>query len=248
MQYRARPHRQAKRVRSAWWAIGVSAVVLIVSIPLAIRALPVEAPQGSSPILAATPSATPTATPSATPTPTPTPVSCTAWQFPDTHLSIPSVGIEGRITEYTPQERINNGGQIIPPEKMSIIWDSWFCRQQNILSIPSAQAEDCIYLGGHSYKYEPAAFNSLIDMPVGAAAVLTSADGSTATYIKEAEEITVPKATQQTDERLYPKEYIPGCLKLITCQWEGDRDGNGNTLNLRVTTLMLRQSTGPTTP
>lgn len=166
--------------------------------------------------------------------------------MPDMHLSIPSVGIEGKVTEYTPQERINNGGKIIPPENMSIVWDSWFCRQQNILSIPSAQAEDCVYIAGHSSKYEPAAFNELINMPVGAEATLTAADGSSVTYAKFTDEVTIPKATQQTDERLYPKEYIPGCLKLVTCQWEGARDGNNTTLNLRVATLMVVRSTGPT--
>ncbi len=83
-------------------------------------------------------------------------------------------------------------------------------------------------------------------MPVGAEATLTAADGSSVTYAKFTDEVTIPKATQQTDERLYPKEYIPGCLKLVTCQWEGPRDGNNTTLNLRVATLMVVRSTGPT--
>lgn len=173
---------------------------------------------------------------------------CAQWQFPQTHLSVPSVGIEGEVTEYTPTDRAANNGKIVPPEKMSIVWDSYFCRVQNIPSYPSASAGDCIYIAGHSWSDGSAAFNPLAHLPVGTEAVLSNANGENARYrsvaVKDTDgvwknEVEILKDTQETDTRLYPETLLPGCLKLVTCLSEGERDANGHAISLRVATFQL---------
>lgn len=206
--------------------------------------------RGSSPEVATTPSGTPsataTATASPTPTPTPTPKPTatptpepTPWMWTGAHLSIPSVGIEADIGQYTAQDLANNGGKVIPPEKNSVVWNSSMYETYGISSYPSASAQYCTHIAAHSYQDGSAIFNALVNMPVGAEATITQGSGEVVTYVKREAEVTVLKSEQGSSPALNDWTPQPGCLKLITCLSEGERDSEGHSIALRVATLWL---------
>ena len=106
-------------------------------------------------------------------------------------------------------------------------------------------------MGGHSYNEHnpngPAAFNPLADVPVDGLAIFTNAKGETWAYKKVLvqdfdgvykDELEIPKATQKTDTRLYPEEWIEGCLMMVTCLSDGEYDATGHALALRVARFM----------
>lgn len=217
---------------------------------LAATSLLTGAPEGS-PTSAATPRATPSATatpspaPSATPSPTPThrPASC---ELVNAHLSVPAVGeftgVEADLTAFTAQD-LAELGKVEPRTKESVVWNKSiyerFGVSHNITSCPSSSAQYCVHIAAHSWKDESAPFNPMRYMPVGAKAVLTN-DGERLTYVKTEGEFEVRKDQQETDPILNDwSKPMPGCLLLITCLSEGERDGNGHTLSLRVTRLWL---------
>lgn len=145
------------------------------------------------------------------------------------------------VTEYTAQDRADNGGKVIPPEKNSIIWNSAMYTENGLSSYPSASAQYCVHIAGHSYKDGSAVFNALADMSVGAEATITTGNGETLTYVKRQAEVSVLKQDQATDPALNDWSPQPGCLKLITCLSEGERDDQGHAVALRVATLWLER-------
>ena len=229
-------------------ASGVS--LFVVSLPQSVagESVSVETPAPPRPTPVTTMPSTPSSTPPVPMSVEPVADPCDQWQFPQTRFSVPSVGIDGLLTEYSPADRAANGGEIVPPDKMSIVWDSYFCRVQNIPSYPSASAGDCIYIAGHSYSDNSAVFNNLAELPVGSQVILSNSNGETAWYQSVAMqdtdgiwkgELNILKENQQTDPRLYPDKLVPGCMKLVTCLSEGERDTSGHAIALRVITLQL---------
>lgn len=246
-----------------WLFVGLAGVLVLAMCGFTIvRSLSVSSAEGSPPVAVVTPSATPTstpkvtptatpsATPTATPTPTPTPtLTLETWQFSQTHLSFPSVGLDVDVAEYTPEEREANGGVIDPPTKESIVWDSWMYKRQGIPSIPSGVAGDCVFIYGHAYKDGSAPFNKLVvttpDGPASAIpdngeVIMTTANGERVVYTKQSF-FTVGKAEQGSDPRMNNVEWIPGCLKVVTCLSDGERDASGHAVSIAVTVFQQKQ-------
>ena len=179
---------------------------------------------------------TPTVTPLATnPTESPTSAVMTPWTFSSAHLSAPSIGLEGEISEYVfkvPDEDID------PPTDQTISWDS---------TIPggtfSRNTANTVYLYGHSWLnpelypgVPPAIFNNLRKLEPGATLQITTPT-ETLTYVMQDPYFTVLKPDLVSDPRL--KQATPGRLVLISCYRPDDYDPNSRTVENVVAVFQL---------
>jgi len=199
---------------------------------------------GSPSIQAATPdagirSATPVATPTPTSTPEPTaPVE--PPQFTWATLSIPSIGLEGDISPYTPDQLVDvtvNGKTFekaaVEPAAADTI--AWFTGTEG--ASLSSQATGCNYVYGHTYLNSWAVFNNISQMQDGSIATITTGNGETLPYAFQ-EKFKVSKDQLQADPRI--TEGGPGCLILLTCNSTGERDANGHTVENWAVVLQLQ--------
>jgi hypothetical protein len=193
---------------------------------------------GSPSIQTATPDAViPSATPVATPTPT-TPAE--PPQFTWATLSIPSIGLEGDISPYTPDQLVDvtvNGVTFekaaVEPATADTI--AWFTGTEG--ASLSSQATGCNYVYGHTYLNSEAVFNNISHMQDGSIATITTGNGETLPYAFQ-EKFKVPKDQLQADPRI--TEGGPGCLILLTCNSTGERDANGHTVENWAVRLQLQ--------
>lgn len=217
--------------------------------PQAVETPPlVAASPGPMAALPLVPSATPSPVPTATPTPTVAPEP-EPWEFSAVRLSIPSIDVEGEVTEYTLQdfennrmdalngagEWVNNGG-VNPPTPSTISWDSRAYRQHDVKAIPSAQATQCFQFFGHAYLNGGAIFDRVADLPPGAEVVVTTATERLVYEVQGREDIFKGDAIDKL--AIDPSKDEPLCGKLITCFAEGPRV-NGQTVQASVITLRL---------
>ena len=191
------------------------------------------------------------ATPTPTPTPTPAPtLLADPWDFTTAHISAPSIGLEGDITEYRFEDLVETTVEdasgvktaqwsVEPATKTTISWYSAAFRQHGLKSIPSASAEYCAMVYGHSYREGGAAFDNVPSLTQGAQVVITSGNGEVLTYeVVSREDIFKGDATTAFQVDSSKPEY--GCVKLVTCFRDGPRDPvTGATLMNNVVRLRL---------
>lgn len=211
--------------------------------------------EGSSPATAATPAPTRSATATATPSPEPEPIQPMAplvWEMNPTHLSIPTIGLEGEVTEYgvdnlesmTVEDATGEyvtGMGVNPPSKAHISWDSKAYRQYGLNAILSAQSEYCTPLFGHSYKNEWAVFNDVPGLPAGAEVVMTNSLGETIVYEVVSRQ-DIYKGDALTALEVRKSQPHEGCMQLVTCFRDGPRDVNGRTLMANILTLQVKSA------
>lgn len=176
-------------------AAGIAIGALALTGP-ATPALPETAAAASTPTRAPAPSRTP----SPTPTPECMPTSGT--------LRVPSVGIKGKIIEYTAEQAKAAGG--VDPDRMDQI--AWYS------GVPggtlAATAPNTLYLYGHS-NVGPAVFNDLRKLKPGATAVVRNDCGQTVTFTMTEPVFTIGKPDLVSDPRITHAE--AGRLLLISC-------------------------------
>lgn len=244
--------RKSRRGKLLVWSGLVLFLIAIISMTVGV-ALPYLA-GGSSSAVTTTPTNTPASdtseraisllTPRFTPVPTATPTSePTPWEWMGAHLTVTSpekgVLIDTDLVRYTAEDRARNGDSIEPPEKNMVIWNASVYETYEISSYPSASAQYCVHIAGHSYSDGSATFNRLASLPIGGKAVITTGNGEVLSYVKQADDELVRKSEQGTHPAINDWSPQPGCLKLITCMSEGEYDMFGHSISLRVTTLWL---------
>jgi len=154
--------------------------------------------------------ATPTETYTApAPTPTEAPVAASA----PTRVEVPSVGLDVPVLPVTPE-----GGELDPPTLAEAYWIEAY-------GSPGSDADNTVYLAGHSYDSGDAAFNPLFDRAEQVALV---APGDEIVVTTEAGRLTY--AVDSTER--YPKDeladveevwrIVPDRLVLITCFQRND--------------------------
>lgn len=182
-----------------------------------------------------TPTAQPTETPTPTPTPTPEPA---PWVWAGAHLTIPAAEVDGEVTPYGRAE-LNPNGDVEPAGKWTISWYSGFY-EEGIPSIPSASAEEALYIFCHTYGFEPAACNKMPGLQPGAEAILANGNGERITYVMESS-FTIHRDDFRSDERVYSPTPRPDTLVMVTCDGTGPRDADGRTL-YRIVTIFMQVS------
>jgi hypothetical protein len=199
---------------------------------------------GSPSIQAATPGAViPSATPVATSTPISTPEPTTPAeprQFMGATLSIPSIKLEGDITPYSPDELVDItiGDKTMPKaavEPATADTIAWYTGIEG--SSLSSDATNCNYIYGHKYLNGRAVFNDIYEMKEGSEAIISTGNGETLPYVFQSK-FPVLKDRLQDDPRI--TEGAPGCLILLTCNSDGERDANGHTVENYAVRLQLQ--------
>jgi hypothetical protein len=179
----------------------------------------------------------------APPTPTSTPEPTTPaepWQFTWATLSIPSIDLNGDITPYSPDELVDItiGDKTIPKaavEPATADTIAWYSGIEG--GTLSSDAENCAYVYGHKYLNGRAVFNDIYEMKEGSEAVITTGNGETLLYVFQSK-FPVLKDRLQDDPRI--TEGAPGCLILLTCNSDGERDANGHTVENYAVRLQLQ--------
>ena len=250
MQARKRERRLRKRQRFAFWSfLTVCALFLSAGVLTFVDEQHANTMElGPSSLVATTPtpaetSPAPVETPTAVPAPEPTPEPvATPWQFTSATLSIPSIGLEGQIAPYTPEQLVSTtvynsdgsaatGWAVEPPDVATV---SWYTGIEG--GILSATATNCAYLYGHSYLDEWAIFNDIPNIQPGSTATINTGSGENLTYAYQ-DSFKLEKSSISADPRM--TEGAPGCLILITCHRDGLRDANGHTVENTVVRLQL---------
>jgi hypothetical protein len=199
-----------------------------------------EAKGEASPTVAASPLPSPTTTPSQVPSPMPTtdPTQPSApWTFTSAHLSIPSVGVDGEISEYTKDMLVD--GAVKPPAMDTISWYSGI--EGGTLS---STATNTTYLYGHSWIH-PAAFNGVRKMVPGNTVIITTPT-ETLTYVMEEPVFTVSKPELKYDAEVTKAE--KGRLVLVSCYRPDGYDPAAPTKENVVAVLQLVNAEPIATP
>ncbi|MFZ1302057.1 MAG: class F sortase [Candidatus Microsaccharimonas sp.] len=164
------------------------------------------------------------------------------WQFTWANLSIPSINLNGAISQYTPEQLVGtvvydsngnqvSGGAVVPAEPGTIAWYTGI--PDGILS---ATASQCVVLYGHSYLNGGAIFDNLPNMTADSTATISTGNGETLNY-SFVDSFKIAKGSLASDPRLSVE--VPGCLILITCHRDGDRDADGHAIENTVVRLQL---------
>lgn len=163
------------------------------------------------PVPQARPTPTRTATP--TPTPSPTPTEATVALAAPTRVEVPSVGLDVKVLPVTPE-----GGEIDPPTLAEAYWIEAY-------GTPGTDADNTVYLAGHSYDSGDAAFNPLFDraaqvalVEAGDEIVVTTETGRL-TYAVDGTE-RYPKDQLADVEEVW--KIVPDRLVMITCFQRND--------------------------
>ena len=214
-----------------WWLIGALAIVgMVTTLSVVLSFKPSSYEAGSLSTTLATP--VPIA-----PVPTPvTPIPFVAsaptepWSFTSASLSIPSVGINGEVSEYTQADAVRDDG--VDPATLEMI--SWYSGIEG--GILSASATNTTYLYGHS-SVETAVFNDVRLMQPGATAVIVNGSGETLTYVMTNPTFAVNKSELSSDTRV--TEPKAGRLVLVSCYRPDSYDPNSATVQNVVAILQL---------
>lgn len=116
-----------------------------------------------------------------------------------------SIGLNARVTAYTQADVAAHGGAVEPPTLFAVSW--WTGG-----GTPGTNSPNTVYLYGHTWK-EPAVFNRIKELRVGARIVLTTSAGRL-TYLVD-RTFTVDKAALTADPEV--SDAVPGRLLLIGC-------------------------------
>ena len=182
--------------------------------------------------------------PSNTPTPTisrlapATPVAPSAVPTADVvvqasaplRLKVPSIGLDGSVSEYT-QEMIDENDGFDPPELSMISWDTTIPD-----GLAGTDAANTVYLYGHSWV-DVAVFNDLKNLQPGAVASISTANG-TLCYVAQ-KTLRLNKAEYKTNDEL--TNAIPNRLVLVSCYRPGGYNPDAATVQNIVVVLQLDQ-------
>ena len=223
-------HRRRRKVEwltILYWTLLTMLVVAVIMTALSV----VLSPQLTSSI-GSPPATVATSSPSAKPVPQAAPVTVEKWLFTSASLSIPSIGVNGEISEYTQADAVRNDG-VDPPTTDTISWYSGI--EGGVLS---ASATNTTYLYGHS-SVGPAVFNDIRQMQPGAIAIITTGSGETLTYVMSEPVFTVSKAELSSDARV--TEPKAGRVLFISCNRPDGYDPDSATVENVVAALQLVQ-------
>ncbi|WP_369831113.1 class F sortase [Cryobacterium sp. M15] len=190
---------------------------------------------------APTPTATATATESpkihravpATPAP-PTAASSTEVTIAASaplRLRVPSIGLDGAVSEYT-QAMIEERGGFDPSELTTISWDTTISG-----GTAGTDSTNTVYLYGHS-AVESAVFNSLKDVPSGAVASVDTANGRLC-YVEQ-KTLQLNKSEYKYNDEL--TDAIPNRLVLVSCYRPSDYNPDAATVQNIVVVMQLDQA------
>jgi sortase (surface protein transpeptidase) len=145
-------------------------------------------------------------------------------------LTVPSIGLDGPVSEYT-QEMIDGYGGFDPPELSTISWDTTIPD-----GLAGTDAANTVYLYGHSW-IDVAVFNDLKNLQPGAVASIGTANG-TLCYVAQ-KTLKLNKAEYKINDEL--TDAIPNRLVLVSCYRPGGYDPNAATVQNIVVVLQLDQ-------
>ena len=145
-------------------------------------------------------------------------------------LRVPSLGIDGAVSEYT-QTMIDELGGFDPPELSTISWDTTIPG-----GLAGTDATNTLYLYGHSSVNE-AVFNDLQDVASGAVASVDTANGRLC-YVEQ-KSLQLAKAEYKYNDEL--TDAIPNRLVLVSCYRPVGYDPNAATVQNIVLVLQLDQ-------
>lgn len=201
--------------------IGAPVVVAVVACGVMVAYLPdSSAPVASTPVASAPPIVG-AAQPS--PSPTETPSDRTVPRAAPTRLSIPSVGIDAPIEEYTDADVVAHDGWVDPPSRDKVAWWSGG-------GTPGDPADNTVYLYGH-VSYLEAVFNSLDAVTPGDEIAVTTEAGLLTYLVTDVLE-PIAKSDLPLDATI--AQAVPGRLILIGCYRPPDQGTQPTTHNLVV--------------
>lgn len=145
-------------------------------------------------------------------------------------LRVPSIGIDGAVSEYT-QSMIDELGGFDPPELTTISWDTTI-----VGGVAGTDATNTLYLYGHS-SVNDAVFNDLQDVAAGAVASVDTANGRLC-YVEQ-KSLKLAKAEYKYNDEL--TDAIPNRLVLVSCYRPVGYDPNAATVQNIVLVLQLDQ-------
>ena len=146
------------------------------------------------------------------------------------HLKVPSIGLDGAVSEYD-QEMIDGNEGFDPPELSTISWDTTIPD-----GLAGTDAANTVYLYGHSWV-DVAVFNDLKNLQPGAVASISTANG-TLCYTAQ-KTLRLNKAEYKTNDEL--TNAIPNRLVLVSCYRPTGYDPNAATVQNIVVVLQLDQ-------
>lgn len=177
-----------------------------------------------------TTASSPVTQPPASATPSPAAEAQIAASAP-LQLRIPSIGLDGTISEYG-QDLIDQNDGFDPPELTTIAWDTTIAG-----GLAGTDASNTVYLYGHS-AVEPAVFNDLKDLAPGAVASIDTANGRLC-YVEQ-KALQLVKSEYKTNDEL--TDAIPNRLVLVSCYRPIGYDPNETTVENIVVILQLDQA------
>ncbi|MFO7690045.1 MAG: class F sortase [Cryobacterium sp.] len=143
-------------------------------------------------------------------------------------LRVPSIGLDGEITEYT-QAMIDERGGFDPPELSTISWDTTIAG-----GLAGTNATNTLYLYGHS-AVDAAVFNDLKHVASGAVASVDTENGRLC-YVEQ-KALQLAKAEYKYNDEL--TDAIPNRLVLVSCYRPVGYDPNAATVENIVLVLQL---------
>lgn len=214
---------KGKWLTALYWGLAslLVVVVAVTAFNVVLSPKPISE-EGSLPTTVATPASTPVPLVASAPT--------EPWSFTSASLSIPSIGVNGEISEYTQADAVRDDG--VDPATLEMI--SWYSGIEG--GILSASATNTTYLYGHS-SVEAAVFNDIRLMQPGAMAVIVNGSGETLTYVMTEPTFTVNKSELSSDTRV--TEPKAGRLVLVSCYRPDGYDPESATTENVVAILQL---------
>lgn len=146
-------------------------------------------------------------------------------------LRVPSIGLDGAVSEYT-QAMIDEYGGYDPPELTTISWDTTISG-----GTAGTDSTNTVYLYGHS-AVEAAVFNDLKDMTPGDVASIDTANGRLC--YTEQKALQLNKSEYKNNDEL--TDAIPNRLVLVSCYRPVDYNPNEATVQNIVIVLQLDQA------
>ena len=192
----------------------LAALVAVTALVLSLAACQVEPAQdvmAEGGRVTASPRPAPSATTTSPNTGLPTAIPATAVLLPvlmaaPLSLSIPRIGLEATIEEYTDAMLRATRGNVNPERSDTVAWWSGG-------GTPGVDANGTVFMFGHSW-IEEAVFNHLKDLQLGDEIFVTTGNG-TLRYVVKAEPFSIAKSSFSANERI--TNAPPKSLILATC-------------------------------
>ena len=146
-------------------------------------------------------------------------------------LRVPSIALDGAVSEYT-QAMIDENDGFDPPELTTIAWDTTIAG-----GTAGTDSTNTVYLYGHS-AVESAVFNDLKDMAPGAVASIDTANGRLC-YVEQ-KALQLNKSEYKNNDEL--TNAIPNRLVLVSCYRPVDYNPNEATVQNIAVVMQLDQA------